>query len=296
MYVISTTDFFYPLVEDPYAQGMIACANVCSDMYAMGVYDIDNLLMLLAASTDMIPKDRDIVTKAFMKGFDDQATAAGTIVSGGQTVLNPWPIIGGVAKSVVKLHDVIMPRGAIAGDVIVLTKPLGTQVAVNVKQWMTREGKWPSVADKISIEEGNRAYHKAMRQMARLNRTAARCMHKYGVHAATDVTGFGLLGHANNLASNQTKRVHFRIHTLPVIRSMVMVNNTCWDFKLMTGYSAETSGGIFACLPANQAAAFCEEVSRIDGEPAWIIGDVLPNDSNAVNRAHIIDAPKIIEV
>jgi selenide,water dikinase len=87
---------------------MIACANVCSDMYAMGVYEIDNLLMLLAASTDMIQKDRDIVTKAFMKGFDDQAAIAGTVVSGGQTVLNPWPIIGGVAKSVVKMHDVIM--------------------------------------------------------------------------------------------------------------------------------------------------------------------------------------------
>jgi selenide,water dikinase len=78
------------------------------------------------------------------------------------------------------LFDDHRPRGAIAGDVIVLTKPLGTQVAGNVKQWMTREGKWPTVADKISIDEGNRAYHKAMRQMARLNRTAARCMHKYG--------------------------------------------------------------------------------------------------------------------
>jgi selenide,water dikinase len=87
---------------------MIACANVCSDMYAMGIYEIDNLLMILAASTDMNPTDRDIVTRAFIKGFDDQATAAGTIVSGGQTVLNPWPIIGGVAKSVVKMPDVIM--------------------------------------------------------------------------------------------------------------------------------------------------------------------------------------------
>jgi selenide,water dikinase len=65
-----------------------------------------------------------------------------------------------------------------------------------------------------------------------------------GVHAATDITGFGLLGHANNLAGNQTAKVHFRIHTLPVIRSMVMVNNTCWDFKLMTGFSAETSGTV----------------------------------------------------
>lgn len=92
MFVVSTTDFFYPLVEDPYmqasarlssplslirlslfSQGMIACANVVSDMYSMGISDIDNLLMLLAASIDMEPTARDIVTKAMMRGFDGEA-------------------------------------------------------------------------------------------------------------------------------------------------------------------------------------------------------------------------------
>ncbi len=93
--------------------------------YAVGVSDCDFMLMLLAASNQMTPEDRDICTKLMIKGFHDQATAAGTIVTGGQTVINPWPIIGGVATSAVFEKDVIKPDGAVAGDVVILTKPLG---------------------------------------------------------------------------------------------------------------------------------------------------------------------------
>jgi len=135
LFVVSTTDFFYPLVEDPYTQGKIAAANVLSDMYALGVVDVDNLLMLLASSLNIKNlDDRNIVTKYMIKGFDDQCKMADTQVSGGQTVMNPWPIIGGVANSICKMQDIIMPVNAVVGDVIVLTKPLGTQVAVNAKQ------------------------------------------------------------------------------------------------------------------------------------------------------------------
>jgi len=102
LFVVSTTDFFYPLVEDPYQQGRIAGCNVLSDMYAMGVYDIDNVLMLLATSSDMILSDREKVTRMMMKGFDDLCKEADTQVSGGQSIVNPWPIIGGVAKSICK--------------------------------------------------------------------------------------------------------------------------------------------------------------------------------------------------
>jgi selenide,water dikinase len=91
MKVISTTDFFFPLVEDPYLQGRIACCNVLSDMYALGVVDVDNVLMLIAASLDMPGAARLLVTKEMMRGFNDQARAADTAVTGGQSVLNPWP-------------------------------------------------------------------------------------------------------------------------------------------------------------------------------------------------------------
>lgn len=122
--LVQTTDFFYPLVEDPYMQGKIACANVLSDLYAMGVSECDNMLMLLGISTDLTNKERHIVTPLVIKGFSDLAREAGTSVNGGQTVLNPWFIVGGVASSVCADDEFIMPDKAVPGDVLVLTKPL----------------------------------------------------------------------------------------------------------------------------------------------------------------------------
>ena len=98
--LVQTTDFFYPLVEDPYMQGKIACANVLSDLYAMGVTECDNMLMLLAVSTKMTEKERDVVMPLIMRGFKDCALEAGTTVTGGQTVMNPWCTIGGVATTI----------------------------------------------------------------------------------------------------------------------------------------------------------------------------------------------------
>eukprot|EP01051_Picozoa_sp_SAG22_P025127 SAG22_NODE_7294_length_754_cov_1.403053_2_plen_172_part_01 len=132
--LVSTIDFFYPLVLDPYMQGKIGCANVLSDLYAMGVYDCDNMLMVLAASQDMAPEHRKIVTGEMIRGFSDLAKEGQTIITGGQTVLNPWPIIGGVAQSVEANAGMIIPEHAVAGDVLVLTKPLGTQLAVNLAE------------------------------------------------------------------------------------------------------------------------------------------------------------------
>lgn len=125
---MSTIDFFYPLVLDPYLQGRIGCANVLSDLYAMGISNCDNMLMVLAASLDMDPKHRHIVTQEMLRGFADLAKEAETVITGGQTVLNPWPIIGGVAQSVENKGEIIMPENAVVGDKLILTKPLGTQV------------------------------------------------------------------------------------------------------------------------------------------------------------------------
>ena len=97
--MISTTDFFYPLVDNPYLQGQIACANVLSDIYAMGVTSVDTMLMILGVCRDMKSHERDVVTTMMIQGFNDLAHVAGTNVTGGQTVVNPWPIVGGVAMS-----------------------------------------------------------------------------------------------------------------------------------------------------------------------------------------------------
>jgi len=136
LFQVSTTDFFYPLVEDPYLQGQIACANVLSDLYALGLYHCDNILMLLGVCVGMSSEEADITTRLMMKGFNDQALAGLTKVTGGQTVKNEWPLIGGVAMSTSQESDFIRPELAVPGDVLVLTKPIGTQVAVNLHQWL----------------------------------------------------------------------------------------------------------------------------------------------------------------
>jgi selenide,water dikinase len=297
IYQVSTTDFFFPLVEDPYIQGKIAAANVLSDLYALGMQHCDNLLCLAGACSQMSPKDRDIVLAQMLRGFNDVAKTAGTRVTGGQTVINAWPLIGGVAIVAAKEEDFIRPESAVAGDVLVLTKPLGTQVAVNLNEWLASKNiseRWKKVEGQITEEEVVQAYHIAMLSMSRLNKTAAQLMHKYKAHAATDVTGFGLLGHANNLAYHQKAKVDLVIEVLPIIKRMDEVDRHLNGmFSLVRGFSAETSGGLLVCLPSLDAAeAFCKDILEMDGQPAWIIGRVVEGD----NKASIVASPTIIHV
>jgi len=289
-----TTDFFYPLVDDPYLQGRIACANVLSDLYAMGVVSCHNMLMLLATSKDFTETERDVVIPLLMKGFQDTAREAGCLVTGGQTVVNPWCTVGGVASSVCRDGDVIMPENAEAGMVLVLTKALGTQVVVNLHQWMEEEGdKWDKVKEVVTKEEVKVAYRQGMMSMARLNLTGAKLMHKYKAGAATDVTGFGILGHARNLAENQIQEVSFTIHTLPIIKNMVKVAKSVGNmFQLLQGYSAETSGGLLLAINKEAAPAFIKDIKEMEDCDAWIIGDV----TEGPRTANIVDDPTIIEV
>lgn len=118
-------------------------------------------------------------------------------------------------------------------------------------------------------------------------------MHKYNAHGATDVTGFGILGHAKNLAKNQKNEVSFVIHNLPVISKMAAVAKACGNqFPLQQGSCPETSGGLLICLPREQAANFCKEIEKQEGYQSWIIGIVEKGDRSA----RIIDKPRIIEV
>ena len=114
-------------------QGWIAATNMMSDIYAQGLQYIDNVLMSLAASSEMPEKERFICTKLMMLGFDACVKSADSVVTGGQSVMNPWPIIGGIAKSICEKKDIIAFDGAEAGDVIVVTKPLGVTQAVDAR-------------------------------------------------------------------------------------------------------------------------------------------------------------------
>lgn len=285
---------FYPLIEDPYDTGRIACANVLSDLYAMGITQCDNMLMLLGICRELVGDVRRTVTRMMMRGFEDQCRVAGTRVTGGQTVVNPWFIIGGVASSVCARNEFILPTGAEVGDAIVLTKALGTQVAVNVRQWLDqRSAQWSALSATCTEQLARRMYGQATALMRRLNRVAAECMHTYGAHAATDVTGFGIFGHADNLARYQKQPVTLRIHTLPCIAGTVACDAALDRmFRLLAGHSAETSGGLLVVLPAERAADYCRAVQERDRCPAWIVGEVVTG-----NRCAIVDpSPRIIEV
>jgi len=157
--------------------------------------------------------------------------------------------------------------------------------------------KWARIAHVSTVDRAIAAYEFAIDSMARLNRNAAKLMHKFKAHAATDVTGFGLLGHSNNLAKNQTQAVEFVIHTLPIIDGMREVAEVCTFFNLMKGLSAETSGGLLIAMEKENAIRYCEEIEALDGCPAWIIGSVVPSDRpRQMNRAFIVENPSVISV
>jgi len=315
-YIISTTDFFFPLVDSPYLQGRIGAANVLSDLYAEGVEHCDFVLMLLAASRDMSPEERTICTNLMVRGFRDACTEAETTVTGGQTVLNPWPIIGGVATSVVSREEYVSSDGAQIGDVLVLTKPLGTQVAVNVHEWRKKHEKsgedrfWNKILEKengdsfLSVSEAEVMMHKAVRSMSKLNRLASKLMTKHNAHAATDVTGFGILGHAQNLMDNQIAECGVELHTLPCIANTLKVNDNILNFRLRTGYSAETSGGLMIAMNESDALAYCAELRQLEAEAygyksdgtdhgPWIIGKVVANSDR---KAIITENADYLEV
>jgi selenide,water dikinase len=169
----------------------------------------------------------------------------------------------------------------------------GFKVAVNAHQWLEQPDRWNKIKLVVNEDDVKKGYLRAMSSMARLNRTAALLMHKYNAHAATDVTGFGLLGHAGNLAKHQKNDVTFVIHNLPIIAKMASISKACSNmFGLIQGTSAETSGGLLVALPREQAAAFCKDIQMQEGYQAWIIGIVEKGNKTA----RIIDKPRIIEV
>ncbi|KAK2113291.1 Selenide, water dikinase 2 [Saguinus oedipus] len=243
----------------------------------MGITECDNMLMLLSVSQSMSEEEHEKIMPLMVKGFWDAAEEGGTAVTGGQTVVNPWIVIGGVATVACQPNEFIMPNSTVVGDVLVLTKPLGTQVAVNAHQWLDNLERWNKVKIVISREEVELEYQEAMFNMATLNRTATGLMHTFNAHAATDITGFGILRHSQYLAKQQRKEVSFVIHNLPIIAKMTAISMASGQFELLQGTSAETSGELLICLPREQVACFCSEIKSSkygEGHQAWIIGIV----------------------
>ena len=193
--LVQTTDFFPPIVDNPYLYGQIAAANALSDVYAMGG-EPKLALNIMCLSPSMDKQD----VQEILRGGYDKAYEAGAIITGGHTIQGAEPIYGLAVSGFVHPDKVLTNSGAMPGDVLILTKPLGIGI-------LTTAAK----ADLVESDVLERIY----KQMATLNKTARDIMVKYPVHSCTDVTGFSLLGHSFEMAQGSECTIHIKTNQVP---------------------------------------------------------------------------------
>lgn len=196
--LVQTTDFFPPIVDDPFLYGQIAAANALSDVYAMG--GEPKLALNVMCITDTMRKEtvQDILRGGYTKAYE-----AGAIITGGHTISGAEPVYGLAVSGFVHPDRVLTNAAAREGDVLILTKPLGVGI-------LTTAAKADMVAEPVL----KRIYE----QMATLNKEARDCMVRYEVHSCTDVTGFGLLGHSYEMAQGSGMTIHLETQRIPYHR------------------------------------------------------------------------------
>ena len=291
--LVQTVDFFTPVVDDPYLFGSIAAANALSDVYAMGARPI---LALAVAAFPMAALPPETLEQ-ILRGGAEKVAEAGAVVGGGHSIDHDIPLYGLAVTGTVSESKVIRNAGARPGDALVLTKPLGIGVTVCAGR-----------ADAIAAEGVSGLFHRrllseeelgeATSLMAQLNRAGAEAMEGFPVHAATDVTGYGLLGHAHEMMEASGTTAEFRVAAIPLLGSArrlaargiapegsrVNVRNmaaraeraagvTEEDFLLLC--DAQTSGGLLVALPADQAEAYAVACRARGAARAAVVGRVL---------------------
>ncbi len=194
--VILTVDFFPPIVDDAYSYGEIAVANSLSDVYAMGGKPL--LALNIVGFPVDLPKE---ILGEVLKGGASKAKEAGVLIVGGHTVDDKEPKYGMAVTGVIEPGKQVTNTGAMPGNVLVLTKPIGTGI-------ITTAGKQQRVSDEV--------LNRAVETMAELNRAAAEAMMEVGVNACTDVTGFGLLGHMRAMTDGSEVAVTVSAGSVPV--------------------------------------------------------------------------------
>ena len=193
--LVQTTDFFPPIVDDPYLYGQIAATNAISDIYAMGG-EPKLALNIMCVSDQMDPH----AVQEVLRGGYDKAYEAGLIITGGHTINGAEPIYGLAVSGFVHPKKVLTNSGAQPGDVLILTKPLGIGILTTAAKADMVE---PGVMDRIYA------------QMATLNKAARDIMVKYSVHSCTDVTGFSLMGHGYEMAQGSGVTLHIQSAGVP---------------------------------------------------------------------------------
>lgn len=279
---LTTADFFTPIIDDPYVQGQIAACNSTNDVYAKGGLDIISVLVLMAVPEDM-PQDMYAV---MLKGFCDFCNSIDAPVVGGQTVICPWPLLGGAVTALAEINRVVPISGAKPGDRLILTKPLGIQPIMEVLR-LPDEGQ-DRIAELIPEKEISKSIDLAIRLMTTTNRNDAEAMLEVGVNAATDVTGFGILGHTLNMA--EQSKVSIEVHTLPVIKWTPKIAEVL-RIPLLEGEGVETSGGLVISVPSQKVDQLLE-VLRDKGCRGHEIGIVRKGRKEAYLRKDI----EVVEV
>ena len=252
--VLNTLDFFTPMVDEPEIQGRIAGSNVTSDIYALGVTNIVSVLSILAFPENM----PDELAVGMLKGFGDFCREMGAPVVGGHTIRNPWPIIGGAATGVGDPDKIIYTRGSKAGDQLFLTKPLGIAPAMAAYR-LRKEEEGKELLKDIQESLIENAVTEAIDGMISSNKPVAEAMQKVSVHAATDITGFGLTGHAGNMAS--LGNVDIVIDQLVVIRGTPVLAEL-FGYPLLTGESKETAGGMLISVAKEDVDNLLDELDK----------------------------------
>ena len=284
--IVNTVDFFTPIVDDPFTFGQIAAANALSDVYAMGG-DPKTALNIVG-----FPKGKmDLeILGAILAGGADKAREAGVVVIGGHSIIDPEIKYGMAVTGVIHPDRVIRNVGAREGDVLVLTKPLGTGIITTT---LKQRG----------VAEGAEA---AILSMATLNATASAIMRRYPVHACSDVTGFGLLGHAQEMAAGSGVTLELRASALPLLPGVVELaeeghltggckrNRAYLEDKISIGgsvrtglvevaFDPQTSGGLLIALPQEDALRLVDELRAGGVHAATIVGTAVARQAVMVS-------------
>ena len=284
--VISTVDFFPPVVDDPYQFGAIAAANALSDIYAMGGEPL--FAVNLVAYPDGY--GYEILTE-ILRGGAEKVREAGAVIAGGHTVTDREPKYGLAVTGLIHPDRIRTKGGAQVGDQLILTKPLGIgTITTALKR---------GVADPVHVEA-------AVASMLRLNRTASQLASAYHVHAMTDITGYGLIGHAHELAHHSHVRLALDYAALRWVdgaqvygqqeifagglgrnreyyEAWVTVEANLASYQADLLYDPQTSGGLLIALSSADAPRLLDQLLA-SGEAAALIGSVLPGDGEIIIR------------
>lgn len=276
--VVLTTDFFTPIVDDPYHFGAIAAANALSDIYAMGATPLF-ALNIVAFPVGRLPLS---VLTAILKGASDKTTEGGIPILGGHTIEDPEPKYGLVAAGIIDIVNIKTNKSAQEGDVLILTKPIGTGIITTALK--------RGIASKEQME-------KAIHSMSSLNKKAAEIIFNYPVNSCTDITGFGLLGHLSEMTrgSGMNALVYYKeVSLLPEVEKLIArncvpggtVNNknhyeqfVQWSAEISETekiilFDAQTSGGLLVSLPEQYGNEVITECKKKGLEQVSIIGRI----------------------